>query len=226
MKWIERQAKVEEFANEYLEDIAGELGVEVPFYPEVYWCGRRFLLGKLGLPKKDFEEINRRKEEFGRLISTYIPSKKILLINSYFREDIAEEVAHFLHLETSKLNLERNNCLDDFSVGVITEMFGFFGSKLVVPDRENIYSGKNIFPKRFSRKKIFKRIEEIMNPESDYDDYEIIHQEGYDLGDRLFYKYISKEIPVEKIREIFLDPLRLEGEPFLQFINLKYKVLK
>jgi hypothetical protein len=32
------QSKVEE----YMEDIADELNISIPFYPQVYWVGRNF----------------------------------------------------------------------------------------------------------------------------------------------------------------------------------------
>lgn len=226
MRWIDSQNKVEELTYDFIDDITEELGLPVPFYPEVYWVGKRLMVGELGITKEEFKELRAIKKDFGRIRSTYLSESKIILINDYYRDVIAEEAGHFLHYEISRAKVGRENPLDNFTFGVISEMFGFFCSKLIVPTRPTGYRLFNDFPEKLDSRVVQRKILEIMDDNSDYDEDHMVHRVGYPLGEMLFYKYISGKISKKQIRNLFTDPLTLDGEPFAQFLNLKYNLLK
>ena len=52
MRYSERQRKVENSVYEAVDEIADELDLEIPFYPEVYWIGRSMDFDSLGINEK------------------------------------------------------------------------------------------------------------------------------------------------------------------------------
>jgi len=63
MRWIERQSKVEDAVYECIDEIAEELRLDVPFYPEVYWAGDKLNFNSLGLSKNILDLLNWHKQE-------------------------------------------------------------------------------------------------------------------------------------------------------------------
>ena len=45
--------EVEESTFQIIDELADELNLEVPFYPEVYWLGRNLKFKTLGLPEEE-----------------------------------------------------------------------------------------------------------------------------------------------------------------------------
>jgi hypothetical protein len=221
MKWEEKQKKIEEYTFDTIEDIAEEIGVDIPFYPEVYWVGNKLKFEDLGISlsnKEVFENLKEKKS------SIYLTSPKIILINGYFLEDIAEEAGHFLHKTSSNLKLTEVKTANDFCMHSIVEMFGFFCSKLIKPSTKNQFKKyKDYLSKESLRKKPKIRIEKIFG--FSYNGYEIdseVHQQGYGLGEELFNAYISEVVPMKKIRKLFKNDLSKKDEPLETFLGLKY----
>lgn len=220
MLWRERQKKIEEVTYNSLEKIAHELEVPIPFYPKVYWVGRKLKFEELGLHKKykrDFESIKKKRG------GEYLIEPKVILIGGYFLEDIGEEAGHFLHCITSGINKVSLKTSDDFCLYSIVEMFGFFCSKLIKPTRENNYKDykdplSNCFKQEESAAKEIKSL----NIMGDYEIFSEAYQQGYGLGEELFNAYRSGLIPKESIRNLFANPLSGKKEPLRVFLGLKH----
>jgi Haem-binding uptake, Tiki superfamily, ChaN len=69
--------------------------------------------------------------------SYFIPKGDILYLADFSVANAAEEAAHFLHHRCADYDWERpRNLMVDFYLRVVTEVLGFFGSKILVPTRE------------------------------------------------------------------------------------------
>lgn len=224
MLWKERQEKIEQITYDSLEKIAEEIGVKVPYYPEVYWIGNKLKFEGLGIPnsyKKEFIKSRKRKE------SIYLVDPKIILIGGYFLEDIGEEAGHFLHLNTSKIKEARMRNVNDFCLNIIIEMFGFFCSKIIKPSRKNPFSRyKDYLSKKAKERKIRNKINSFWGIKHRYDPISEVYQQGYGLGEKLFNAHISKEVPKKKIKKLFMEPFNKKNEALLTFIGLKYNLLE
>jgi len=231
MRWKERQSKIEDVVYETIDDLAEELEVKIPFYPEVYWIGKKISFEDLKLSKKYLDGFNDSK--CGS--SMNLPSKRMILIGEADTIHTSEEAGHFLHLvnsgiKTERIDLYTKDILDKISLRIIIEMFGFFCSKLIVPKRENEYSYntyKDWLPKNIiglnEIKEEFKKIECHGKREEYYLDF-FTHQQGYGLGEKLFDYYISGIIRKKKLKKLFMDNFE-NGDPFLKFMELKYNIL-
>ena len=201
MRYIEKQKKIENDVYDAIDEIAEELKVRVPYYPEVYWVGRTLEFGQLGMREIERDEFENVKKFRG---SVYVRAPGIILINKNSLIDKSEEATHFLHLNSSKIKLSNKSKLDWIAAVIMTEMFGFFGSKLIVPDRENPC-------------KILPNFSPIQNIEVE------VYQQGYGLGERLFYSYVSGETKLEEIRKLFFDSFDRKYDASSAFLKLKQK---
>ena len=207
------QKQIEEHAYESLEQIADELKINIPFYPEVYYIGGNFFFEILGLPEKyrdTFEGVKKEKS------SIYLCKPRIILIGRNNLEDIAEETGHFLHFANSKLQYDKRRNLDKFSLNVIIEMFGFFCSKLITPNRKNLFSK---YPDAINENAILDQIEKSGFNKTTF----LIYQQGYGLGEKLFDAYLSGLISKREIRKLFLNDFLKPNETFSTFLRLKEK---
>src|SRR3989339_749060 len=137
MRHSTMQKKIEKISSEILDDLAEELELEFPFYPNVVWVGKNKLKFEgLGMPK-------------------------------CYRDDF----------ETA----------EELCARAIEEMLGFFGSKLIFPER-------NIGDWKFSRydclSKKFSGWDETYRQICDYTQDNLLenlfsHQQGYSLGENL-----------------------------------------
>jgi len=219
MRWIERQKKIEERTYEAIEEIAEELNVEVPFYPEVWWKGRNLSLDDLGLSK----EIQAGIESYTGLESYYLYKPQIILISKDLDFHIAEESAHFLHLISSGIKKPEREGADIFYLEALIETFGFFGSKIICPERENHYlRTKDILS--FSP----RDMEEIFDSWGNRIQATefLIHQQGYCLGERLYYSYINGDVSKKYLRKLFLSDFAEEGEATKTFLRLRNRFWK
>ena len=48
----------------------------------------------------------------------------------------------------------------------------------------------------------------------------VTHSLGYMLGERLYYALATGKLPKREVRALFLDPLDVEGEAFLTYMDL------
>jgi len=206
------QSKVED----YIEEIANELNVSVPFYPQVYWVGRNFSFKKIGIDEKILEECYKIKLNFQ---SVYLPEYEAILIRENNIEQLSEEAGHFLHFSKTNIHKRKGTPENIPSLRIISEMFGYFCSKLVFPKRTNAYSH---YPDPLFEKTEF---EKFSNRKSFDKDNFIIHKQGYDLGEKLFDAYISRIIPKREIRKFFLMDFKEHNSALHIFMNLKMNIL-
>ena len=216
MRWNERQAKVESLSYQSIDELSDEFGLSLPFYPEVYWIGRTIDFDDLGLSSRLRDEFNDRKT-LG--LSSYFKDQRVILINKYRRHDIFEESTHFLHLVNSKLGLQ-GPLKDVLWRDIFVEMLGFFGARFLGSKAINGYQGDYLMS--------------FYNPESDnfsfdngltLDDnpdsffYDLIYQQGYALGDILFFNFINGKLTRREIAKMFNDDFN-NGE------DARQKILK
>lgn len=185
MKWEERQRIVESYTEDNIDEIAEELGISVAIYPQVWWLGEPIKFRDLGLAKC-YKEAFENAKKYGQ--SFCLARAKTILISQYKRDHIAEEASHFLHFSSSGIS-----SADNFSLGCLIEMMGFFGSKLIVPERKNRYAGHDIYDlPRETREETIR----------DYPEW-CIHQQGYGLAERLFCDYINGKVSKREIKKLF-----------------------
>lgn len=210
------QQKIEDATFDCIDDIAEEIGLDVPFYPEVYWIGRDLCFEDLALDMKHSEDFKFIKKCRG---SIYFYEPRIILIGEHNLEHISEEATHFLHLTNSKLGEKIKNGTTQTDLKILIEMLGFFGSKLITPDRKNYEKG---FPDLIAqRKEAIKKFKQVYGKNVDID-YMTTYQQGYGLGEKLFNAYVAGLVPKEEVRSLFLNKLSGENEALLTFMNLKY----
>jgi len=206
------QSKVEE----YIEEIAAELNVSIPFYPQVYWVGRNFSFKKMGIHGRDLRECFKVKKNSQ---SVYLAKQKVILIGENKVEHISEETGHCLHFSKTHLHERKGAYNNLLALRIISEMFGYFCSKLIFPERTNEYA---FYPDPIFEKTKFEKFS-LRNSfdESNF----FIYKQGYDLGDLLFNAYVSKEISKKEIRKLFLMDFKEPNSGLHTYINLKMNVL-
>jgi len=212
------QSRTENYIYELIDDIAEEMEIGVPFYPEVYDVRSKEPFELLGLPEIFREHFETVKKEG---LAYYIPSSKIILTASRKDDRCGEEAGHFLHMVHSGIKLKNRFPLDQFALGVLLEMFGFFCSKLVMPERKNSFywqedqlDGEDI---------IDYLLRLISSDDVDFD--EVVHAYGYNLGDRLFNAYLAEEITLPRLKRIFYNDFRDDYSSLAKFLQLNYNIL-
>ncbi len=216
------QRKVEESTYECIDSISEELGVNVPYYPESHWVGKKLRFEDLFMGHKYlscFNEVKTKRR------STYIKKPSMILIAEYDPGVIAEEAGHFIHLTSSGMKAGDKNNIDRFGLDIIKEMFGFFCSKLIEPERENIlrdYTDPMPLQERGEGKLI--DLDTLEKDEFSYEFHK--YYQGYMLGEELFNSYISGLSSKENIKELLSHPLDKETEGIATFIMLKYDLMK
>lgn len=204
MRWVERQDALERQTLEDIEEIADFFGVEVPFYPEVYWVGRRLNFEQLGL-SENYESFFEEAKKDGS--SVFLSNPKVILIGRATQGDLAEEAAHFVHLTTSKIRANKKNFLDLSATRILVEMFGFLGSRVIVPNRINPYAKSQNYPpvpvtelapwiKKTAKETNFQ-VQDVQN--------ELIHFQGYGLAERIWYLEKPRGFCPDNLRKIFLN---------------------
>ena len=209
------QKVVEEKTYSILFDLENELGIETGKIPEVYYIGKNFSFKKLGISKEyyqEFKNIKKGKEAF------FIPSESMILTRSLKKMVLAEEVGHFIHYNF--LNSNKNSA-DIFASYTISEMIGFFCSKLINSNRKSGFWGDNLMYKK-SLQGILNGIKYVIK-KGEY--IALIHQQGYLLGNKLYNGYLSNQISKKQIKKLIKNPLSKKYEAFEKFINLKYNLL-
>ena len=220
MRWGERQSEVEEKVYEAIEDIAEELKINIPFYPEVYWVGRNLSFEELKIHKKYEGHFHNFKE---RKISAYLNSPKIVLIEELKKEHIAEEAGHFLHFSNAKIKFSKRDKLNTLGLNIIIEMVGYFCSKLISPDRKNIFDE---YPDIIhSKKECVTHLEKRFGEGFD-EKYFGIYQQGYGLGDKLFNSYISGLISRRDIQRLIFNKMKSPIDSIEMFIGLKTNLVE
>jgi hypothetical protein len=221
MRWIERQRRVEEKVYDTLGLLEDEFELEIDSIPEVRWFGRKGYFEDLGLAEKYREEVEEVQFIRGSL---YLTKPRMILLNRDLPHHVNEETAHYFHLSHSELDLKCLNKLDWFSAVVLTEMFGFFGSKILDSSRKNdqfknfpdhvsmVASNPNEFAVSITS---FNQAERkgIMN--------QIIYRQAYELGDRMFFAYEGGIFSKKRIQDFLVNNFRKSGQATEYFFNLR-----
>jgi hypothetical protein len=215
MRWAETQSRVEEAVDDAIDEIADEFDLEVPYYPEVHWVGRTLEFEDLFFPE-------RYRDEFEDHVfygdSCYYYEQNVIVIGKKDNHHFSEEASHFLHFVNSGMAFHEGNYEMIFSLDVLIEMLGFFGSKLICPERKNKFTKKKDLMSFFSKEKRNEKI--VNNPNSSFYTY----QQGYGLGDRLFYSYITGETSKGEIRDLFLSDFKEKDYAPMKFLHLRQKL--
>lgn len=220
MRFKVRQKQIEQKVFDAIEDIAEELNVSFPHYPEVYWIGKSAEFEYLGLSERYRGDFENRKKDKG---SVYLRIPHVILLTKDCPTHIGEESAHFLHLVNSKIKLTNKNKSDWATVNMLIEMFGFFGSKIICPERENPYSPKDDLVSVPSEE--VNRYREIVNEvyggeTGCFEEY-LIHQQGYCLAEKMFENYRAGILSKKYIRQIFLKRFDKPHSATTEFLKLR-----
>jgi len=212
------QSKVEEAVYESIENIAEELKLKIPYYPEVYLIRKNSLFEPLGLQESERKDFNLAKK--GR--NVYPVNPKVILIRKFDEAAIAEESGHFLHFANSKINYYKQNYMEKFTTRILMEAIGFFCSKLIVPERKTEFEK---YPDSLEEndnflKKLKKNIDKDIN---NY--YLTLYSQGYSLGEKLFDYYISKNIPEDYPKKLIKKNFKRKYSSIRTFMKLKYSIL-
>jgi len=134
-------------------------------------------------------------------------------------------LTHFLHFHNSNTSLLNLEPVEELCARAIEEMLGFFGSKLIFPER-------NIGDWKFSRydclSKKFSGWDETYRQICDYTQDNLLenlfsHQQGYSLGENLFWAYLSGNFSKNKIKKLFCENLcEYPFKSAKKFLELKY----
>ena len=208
--------KLQSNVEEYMGEIADELNISIPFYPQVYWVGRNFSFKKIGVNGRDLEECYEIKKNSQ---SAYLAKYKIILVSENNIVHISEEAGHCLHFSKTNLHERKNSYIEERALRIISEMFGYFCSKLIFPERINEFA---IYPDHVFEKAEFEKfsLKNLLDKEEF-----LIYKQGYDLGDLLFNAYVSKEISKNEIRKLFLMDFKEPNSGLYTVINLKINLL-
>lgn len=212
--------RLEQSVEDTIETLADELKLTVHYYPHVVLVHKNTTLRSLKLPSKYAYSFRTAKS--GQAI--YDPPYIFFPSNNHINE-VSEESTHFLHLTNSgRGHYVRRSFKDHFSFEVIGEAIGFFGSKIINPKRRSSFvKCEEKLPEDHEEieeflKDNFGRSSSISNdPLMD----DLIHYEGYRLGEKLFFEYIKGRIPLRKVRFLFREELKDKGEAFKEFVKLK-----
>jgi hypothetical protein len=208
MRWSERQRIVEEAVDDVIDELACEFNLEIPYYPEVWWCGKPLKFDDTRLLERyreDFEWARKNKS------SLYLYRPGVVLVNQYLRHHIAEEATHFLHFVNARPTFYDKTPQERFFLNIFVEMLGFFGSKVVNSDREAFPAEIDLMDYPLGER------QRIFNEDPEY----WIHQQGYELGDRLYYSYISGEIMPETIQGYFSYDFKKKNSSAYVYFGLR-----
>ena len=218
MRWQEKQAKIEADVYEAINELEDEIGVVAPYYPTVFWVGKTIEFEDTGLAER--KQARFFKKVLARESCLMWP--RIILIFKNDPEAIKEEAAHFIHLSVSGLKLSGHSIQETICARAIAEMLGIFGAKMLGSHRKNNFE---IVPD-LSRlnaddwQVICDALPDYFQTNSDFYEFYAC-QQGYGLGERIFYQYVLGNISQKFIKGLFLDPLIGPKAASQKFIRLK-----
>lgn len=226
MRWQERQDKIEAAVYEAINELADELGVDVPDYPLVVWAGRTVSFNDLCVPVRYLSMVDdiRIIFEYCRCqkISFYYHELRTVFIFNDNLIDIKEESAHALHLLLTNPSLNKRGRQDKTCFDVLIEVNGFLGARLIGSTFSNPYQE---FPdmSRLTDKGIADLKEVYGQDGLSEDDFvdDFIHQQGYGLGENIYQAYLKGRISLAFIRRLFLDRWPGKNSAIKKFKRLK-----
>ncbi len=231
MKRTKIEKHIEEKTYDIINEIADELNLEIPKYPEVYWITQRTDFNSLGFLEKfreDYDDVLAKKE------AMYIRDYDTIIVANKDNGIIAEEAGHFLHSKHSGININNiltENPMDIFALKIVIEMIGYFCSKLVNPKRESKFKDytsfsdfvkTNLEKNNVKYENLEKKINENKTILPDY----FIYKNGYDLGEELFNHYISGKIPKNQIRNLMKNSFKEDFSVSEKVLYLRKKLTR
>jgi len=220
MRWGEQQDRLEAKTLDSIEEVSEFFGVEVPYYPEVYWIGKTVEFELLGLPKL-YEDLFYLTKKSQSCILLRAP--RVILLGNDHLSDVAEEAAHFSHLSNSKIGLKRKTPTDWLAMSIIIELFGFLGSKAVTPERKNPYEGERDCL-TLSGEEIGGVREEVQRKSGiEVMDVQqtIIHSQGYGLAERIWRAEDFRNGLPPHLKKIFLKDFSSPFSAARTYLELK-----
>jgi hypothetical protein len=222
MRFVERQSCLEQRIYCAIDELEDVFEVEIPFYPEVKWLGRKGHFEDLGLPEYYREEVE-ELQKYGR--SVYVDRAHLIILNGYESVHINEESSHCVHFNASHINLIKRAPEEWLLVNSIVEMFGFLGSLFLEPRRKNEFFGRpDYFKIAFDAKVSFENAVRKLGMLPEKFENEFIYTQGYDLGERVFYALYTGQIKMGYIQKLFNKNFSGKGEVTLAFKDLRRKV--
>jgi hypothetical protein len=222
MRFVERQARLEKRTYEAIDELEDVFDVEIPFYPEVRWLGRRGCFEDLGLPeyyRDDIEDLQR----CGR--SVFVNRANVIVLNDVEPTHINEEASHYVHFRVSNIQkIKRKQC-DWLLTSSIIEMFGFLGSKFLNFSRRNDFQGRpDYFQMAFEKRVSYEDALSKLNALSEQFEEEFIYTQGYGLGERVFCALQADQLSMDYIKDLFKKNFFGRGEVANAFKELRAQV--
>ncbi|MBM3247082.1 hypothetical protein FJZ17_00895 [Candidatus Pacearchaeota archaeon] len=220
MRYEKRQERVQEQVEDLIDELAGEFDLPVPFYPNVRLITVHTDFNELGIPQRYYLPL---VAVLNHGTSTYLKSQKTLVTAKPSRQAISEEATHFLHLVNSRIRLAGKNSSDLNAVNIIIEALGFLGSKTLEPSRENIFQGTlDILPMSLEEEQDYlTRLATANKWAARTLKGFAFHQQGYGLGERMFYDWIQRGTTTREIRNLFLASFGNPGDATRAFRDLR-----
>lgn len=221
MRYEDKRQEVQDWVEDAMDTIADELDLEVPHYPFVLYHGRGFDFDSLPLSKEDREDL---KNSYSIRRSLFLVSPNIVYLGRLNNITLFEESTHALHKACSNHKIRARTGEELQNMLIIEEMMGFFGSRILMPERINAYAKSNDYlglnPKERQKARDYVKKKCPENYNGAMREL-IVHQQGYTLGDRLFYSYIQGDFSKRRIKNLFTNPFREEGSATDKFIELR-----
>ncbi|MFA6594374.1 MAG: hypothetical protein WCT16_03930 [Candidatus Buchananbacteria bacterium] len=222
MRWQDRQNQIEELVYDAINELSEQLGVNVPFYPAVFWIGRTLEFEDTGLPKTrrlSFEWKRSHKESY------FLPPNTILINSGCNLEALLEEASHFVHFTVSGVKFSGKKPLREaICLRVIAEMLGLLGARMLGSHEKNNFE---IVPDLAylpweSWDDFIDGCPDLITCFEDLCEF-YASQQGYGLADRVYYQYLSGQVSRKFIRTLFLNHLAEENAATKKFLRLKTK---
>ncbi|MCF7865869.1 hypothetical protein K9L67_04265 [Candidatus Woesearchaeota archaeon] len=209
-------------AIDYQIELETEFNLECAVIPEIKYVHKRTDFNELGLSNSYYDEYLYVVENKSAITLT---DKNLILIA--LKEDyvLAEEIGHFLHFKLANIRKSPAQTENLTYFNIYVEMLGYFSSKIIDPTRENKVYGEYKDFTKLSKPELIKEYSLIKNNFGDRVTFNnfFLYQQGYCLGDELFYHYISKQIPKKQIKNLY--ELNVENMNFKNLFNLmKYNL--
>lgn len=217
------QQKVEELTFEFIDEIADEFNISIRQYPEVYWIGKDGVsFDKVCLPAeyRNFFENNRARGD-----SFTLDKYPVVCIGSFFKTDIAEEAAHFVHNSINPKFFPHNDD-SSFNAHVFSEMLGYFGSKIICPSRRSSFVDlpdyENLSMPKQSR--LISYLWRVGKGSMTLYDF-VVHQNGYKMGEALYQAYSTGNFSSARIAHLFRREFSSQKDIDSFLDNLRNEIL-
>ena len=218
---------------------------EALHHVSVYTAGDLSFLDALPVSGRERRQIE--KQILSRE-SYYIPRAHVAYLANLSVNHAAEEAAHFVRHVVSGATGEPLGLVDAFYARALEEAYAFCGSKIVNPRRkcphepefERLARSGDGFTREVARFVLeYRAVERAFEHNSGRGlrrmraRYRtagselfnaVTHSLGYMLGERIYYALATGLLLKREVRELFLDPLDEDCQPFLTYLDLSRRL--